>query len=126
MMEIPFEVQDTITDILETEGGYQCWPEDRGNWLDGKLIGTNRGITPAALARQLERTPTIDDMKNLDDDTARQIYWRDYGIAVRVDELPYRLQGIVFDMGDPPRTLSGGADPPGSDQRGRAKRRTQG
>lgn len=43
--------QDAFREVIARwEGGFQAMPEDAGNYVDGKLIGTNYGVTPKALA----------------------------------------------------------------------------
>ena len=65
--------------ILQWEGGYQCYKEDSGNWFREKLIGTNKGITPATYFTAFGVEPTVEDMKNLTDKQVEQIlkkyYW---------------------------------------------------
>jgi lysozyme family protein len=44
----PRQVMARIID--KWEGGYQSYVDDLGNWINGRLVGTMRGVTPAALA----------------------------------------------------------------------------
>ena len=53
--------------VLPHEAGYVNHPSDRGG-------PTNRGVTQATLSGYLGRPATIDDVKNLDEQTARDIY----------------------------------------------------
>lgn len=73
--------EDAIGFVLENEGGFQRNPKDKGNYWQGQLLGTNRGIS-APVAREWGYTGRMED---LDDETARQIYqekfWRFDGIA---------------------------------------------
>lgn len=48
-MITPLEVMERIID--KWEGGYQSYVDDKGNWINGRLVGTMRGVTPAALAQ---------------------------------------------------------------------------
>lgn len=65
--------------IFTHEGGYQNDPADSGNYYNGKLIGTNMGISAPTLAVYLKRAPTVDDMKAVTKDTVLKImkgwYW---------------------------------------------------
>ncbi len=88
----------TALDLLGLEErGYQNDPLDRGNWVDGKLIGTNHGVSAKALAAWMGSRPSVVDMKNLDRDVARMIftnvYWMPYG-----NTLPSGLDLAYFDM----------------------------
>lgn len=56
--------------ILQKEGGFQKDPNDRGNYANGKLIGTKYGISAAAY-------PTL-DIPNLTIQQAKDIYYRDF------------------------------------------------
>jgi lysozyme family protein len=77
---------------LKFEGGYQCDPDDNGNWTGakkniGRLIGTKFGITASVLAAYLKREPCVDDMKNLGADVARMIYLKNYWAPIRGNEI---------------------------------------
>lgn len=92
---------------LNYEGGYQNDPEDSGNYLisNGQriLVGTNRGITPGAVARamdmgHLRREPiTVEYMKNLTMKETLVIYDRLYYDPCGADKMPYPLSLIHFD-----------------------------
>jgi lysozyme family protein len=74
------------------EGGYQCDPDDNGNWTGtkkgiGRLIGTKFGITAWQLKANLNREPSVDDMKNLMPEQARLIYLRDYWTPIRGNDI---------------------------------------
>ena len=53
--------------VLPHEASYVNHPNDKGG-------PTNRGVTQATLSEYLGRPATIDDVKNLDEQTARDIY----------------------------------------------------
>ena len=88
--------------VLESEGGFQNDKEDSGNYRpDGTLIGTNKGITPNALAAYKgvdANTITVEDIKGVDDATARDIYKQNYYEAPGIDKLPADLKETVMDM----------------------------
>jgi lysozyme family protein len=77
---------------VKFEGGYQCDPDDNGNWTGahkniGRLVGTKYGITARELAAYLRREPTVDDMKNLQPEVARMIYAKNYWAQIRGSEI---------------------------------------
>ena len=73
------ETNDDILDhVLAVEAGYQNQSQDDGNKIDGKMIGTNRGITPKAYKKFYGKTPTVEDMKSLTKEQALEIYNKDY------------------------------------------------
>lgn len=104
--------------ILKHEGGYQNSSKDRGNyvsatgeWVEGKYpnfksptgkaiyqIGTNRGITAPELYEYLGRLPTVADMKNLSEMTAKEIYKENYWKPMRGNEINSQaIANIIFD-----------------------------
>lgn len=94
-------LDNELNTILQSEGGFQNDKEDTGNYVGGKLIGTNRGITPAALAEYRGVDPssvTVDDIKGVTEQEARDIYQQNYYIKPRINELPANIQASVFDM----------------------------
>ncbi len=94
-------IEGALNTIMESEGGFQQDKDDTGNYVDGKLIGTNRGITPAALAKARgvpAKSITVEDMKSITDREARDIYIDTYYYKPKIDRLPTELQDSVFDM----------------------------
>jgi len=63
-----------VAKTFNAEGGYQADPADTANYVKGVLIGTNHGISAIAYATYLKRTPTVDEMKALTQDTAKLIF----------------------------------------------------
>jgi hypothetical protein len=98
----PDFVDDSLNQILVSEGGFQDDKEDTGNYRpDGTLVGTNRGITPTALAEFKGVDPnsiTVEDIKNVTEEEARTIYRQNYFNKPKINELPQDLQASVFDM----------------------------
>jgi len=87
--------------ILIAEGGYQNDKDDSGNYVNGVLIGTNRGVTPAALAKHRGvkvSSITVEDIKNVTEQEARDIFKEEYFYKPKLDKLPMDLQASVFDM----------------------------
>lgn len=65
------------------------------------MIGTNRGITPSALAEYRGVDPsniTVDDIRNVTEEEARSIFMDNYYFKPGLDRLPEHLQANVFDM----------------------------
>lgn len=45
-------VRDFLRSVISTwEGGYSSDADDPGNWANGQLLGSMRGVTPAVLAK---------------------------------------------------------------------------
>ncbi len=89
---------DAFRHAIQTwEGGYQAYREDAGNWVfepDGRrrLVGTNLGVTPAALALHRGVAPheiTVADMQALQIEEAAEIGLTHYYRAVGFDKLPW-------------------------------------
>lgn len=74
------------------EGGYQCDPDDNGNWTGGKkyvgvLTGTNFGITAPDLMSHLGRIPSRNDMRNIPIEMVEEIYKKDYWNPINGDKI---------------------------------------
>lgn len=86
---------DTAFDrSLDSEGGFQADPNDRGNWTTGiqgkgRLKGTKYGI--AAMTY-----PDV-DIKGLTVAEAKTIYRRDWWDRFNMDQFPSALQAQMFD-----------------------------
>lgn len=103
--EQPSASQDSARDRLQeslaqslfkAEGGYSTDRADTGNYYKGEFIGTNHGISAPVLATYLGRTPTVEDMKGLTQETARDIAFKNYYDRFNIEALPEDLQEIVF------------------------------
>ncbi len=95
------DLNKELDNILVSEGGFQNDKDDSGNYVNGILIGTNKGITPAALAEHRgvkASSITVEDIKNLTEQEARDIFKEEYFYKPKIDELPTELQASVFDM----------------------------
>ena len=77
------EAKEIIEETLKHEGGYVNDPKDLGG-------ETNMGITKRFY-------PDL-DIKNLTKEDAIKIYYKDYWVKNKVDDLPSRLKHIYFDM----------------------------
>ncbi len=91
----------SVENTLKHEGGFQNNKKDSGNYVGGKLIGTNFGITPESWADYIGKPPssiTVNDMKNITKDDAVKFYgdtWDRYKIGSKI---PTRLQSQFFDI----------------------------
>lgn len=70
---------------LKKEGGFQKFAADSANYVDGVLIGTNRGISAQAYKQFYGKTPTEADMKALTQEQAEAIYKRNYWNKIKGD-----------------------------------------
>ena len=79
-----------IIDVLSKEGGFVNHPADKGG-------PTNFGITQQTLSRYLERAVSIDEVRAMDIQTAKDIYELRYYRMPKIDRLPGEIQHFVFD-----------------------------
>lgn len=84
-------VDEMITDILAREGGFVDHPADRGG-------PTKFGVTQKTLSAWLGHAATLEDVRSLEEETARQIYKKNYFLAAGLDQLPESLQAQAFDI----------------------------
>lgn len=108
--------KDAFKDAIGTwEGGFQQFEQDAGNWVkapDGQriLVGTNFGVTPAALAKHRGKRPheiTEADIRALTLEEAAEIGMKHYYRAVGYDLLPWHPATEVWvdiGWGSGPRT----------------------
>lgn len=82
---------DPIGLVLEHEGGYINHKNDRGG-------PTNFGVTQKTYSRWLGRPASIEDVKNMTEETAREIYESLYLSGPRIHTLPDPPQTLVLDM----------------------------
>ena len=88
--------EDIIDGVLKWEAGYQTNTKDSGNFYEGKLVGTNFGISARTLAEYLGRTPTSEDMQNLTKEEAKKIYKTNYYDRYKIDQLPEDLKEVAM------------------------------
>ncbi|MGE0650787.1 MAG: glycoside hydrolase family 108 protein [Alphaproteobacteria bacterium] len=84
-------VDELLDEVIAREGGFVHHPADRGG-------PTKFGITQRTLSEWLGRPATIDEVRQLDEETAREIYVARYLAGPRIDTLPPEIVGQVFDM----------------------------
>lgn len=77
---------------LDAEGGFADNPRDPGG-------ATNHGITIATLSAWLGKPATVEDVRDLTEETATEIYRARYWDRVSGDELPAGIDLMVFDFG---------------------------
>ena len=82
--------------ILKNEGGYQCNPNDSGNWVGGykigKLIGTKYGIAAKFFPSE--------DIKNLTIEQAKEIYYTSYWKRMNLEGINSHEAVLqIFDFG---------------------------
>lgn len=76
--------------VLEKEGGFQDNPADKGNYYQGKLIGTKYGISAASWGGQY-------DIPTLAIEQAKSIYFEHYWRKSGADRLEWPLSLLVLD-----------------------------
>jgi len=82
------------------EGAYSNAKTDRGNYLNGVLVGTKYGITGATLAAHRGvKTVTAADVRGMSLREAEDIYRRSYWSQAGGDVLPPGLDYFVFNNG---------------------------
>jgi lysozyme family protein len=84
-------IDQMIDDVLKQEGGYVNHKADKGG-------ATNLGITQGTLSAYLGHQASVDDVKKLTKETARDIYKKNYYFAPKIDRLPAMIQPLMFDM----------------------------
>jgi len=83
-------VEEMITAILRREGGFVNHPNDRGG-------ATKYGVTRKTLSQWLQRPASIQDVRNMTEAQARDIYETRYYVAPRISTLPDMIEPFVFD-----------------------------
>lgn len=78
--------------VLAQEGGFTMDSQDPGG-------ATNLGITIGELKRWRHADVSVDDVKNLTKDEAREIYRTNYWNVMKCDQLPAGVDLTVFDFG---------------------------
>lgn len=83
--------EECVNIIFGKEGGYGNDPDDAGG-------PTNMGITQGALSHWLKRPATVQDVKDLTRETAKQIYYDDYWLPSECDALPKGVDLALFNI----------------------------
>ena len=89
-----------LTLMFGAEGGYTNNTADKGNWLNGQLVGTKYGVTGKTLAaaRHVHHV-SAEDVKALTLAEAEEIYRKSYWSQSGGDLLPAGLDYAAFDFG---------------------------
>ena len=82
---------EIIEVVLEHEGGYVDDPDDRGG-------ATNWGVTQAVYEDFVGYKCDKEEIKNMDEDTAKEIYYEKFWKPSRADKLPTEVRETYFDM----------------------------
>ncbi|SFC80699.1 Predicted Peptidoglycan domain-containing protein [Flexibacter flexilis DSM 6793] len=72
---------------LKWEGGFQNLPNDTANYCDGKLIGTNMGVSAIGYKQYFGRCPTVAEIKAISQETAANIFKKNYWDKVKGDQI---------------------------------------
>lgn len=83
-------IDKMIKKILAHEGGFIDDIDDRGG-------ATNFGITQITYSQWLGRPASVNDVRAMDIETAKEIYLTNYYYAPRINSLPKSIQPQVFD-----------------------------
>lgn len=75
----------TIGNTFKAEGGFQNHKNDSANYVNGVLIGTNRGISAVAYYTYYKKVPTVAEMKALTVEQAKLIFKGNYWDKVAGD-----------------------------------------
>jgi len=86
-MFLSADIEKAFPRVFRDEGGFQQDKADSANYVNGQLIGTNRGVSALAYYDYFKRVPTVQDMRNLTEATARQIYKAKYWDKIQGDAL---------------------------------------
>jgi len=97
----PDPLQSIINRNLQEEGGFQNRKDDRGNFINGRLVGTKYGITPKAWAEHTgmpAKDITEDTIKGLNLDQAQEFYRSKAQKEFKLDRYPENLRPQIFDI----------------------------
>lgn len=89
-IEMEGNFENCLKITLPFEGGYVNHPKDPGG-------PTNKGITQRTLSAYLGRPASVNDVKNISDQTVKAIYKNQYWDKVWADRLPKGVDLAVFD-----------------------------
>ena len=89
--EILTEFDDIIQVVLKHEGGYVDDPDDRGG-------ATNWGVTQAVYEDYVGYKCDKDEIKNMNQEVAEEIYFEKYWKPSKAQKLPEEIRQTYFDM----------------------------
>ena len=84
-------IDDPIGVVLQHEGGFVNHKSDKGG-------PTKFGITIRTYSHYLGRPASLQEVKDMNVETAREIYERNYYTGPRIHTLPPPLRTVVLDM----------------------------
>jgi len=85
--------------MLESEGGFNDDPRDKGNWLpDGRKGCTNLGVTQTTWEFWVGRQSNEKEMRNLTPALVEPMYRRKFWEACSCNNLPPGVDYLVFDF----------------------------
>ncbi len=87
---------DAHKEVAKSEGGYTNNTKDKGNYVDGLLVGTNYGISAPILKAYLGRSIDMDDMLNLSPEVASDIYKQNYWNKIDGDSLKNQSVALML------------------------------
>ena len=82
---------EIIEEVLEAEGGFVNDPDDKGG-------ATNFGVTQQSYSNFLGAPASVDDVRNMTREEAKECYKKDFWIPAKVYRLPDNLKHLYFDM----------------------------
>ena len=82
---------EIIEEVLEAEGGFVNDPDDKGG-------ATNFGVTQQSYSNFLGSPASVDDVRNMTREEAKECYKKEFWIPAKVDRLPDNLKHLYFDM----------------------------
>lgn len=85
-------IDSMLNDLIKREGGFSHLPADKGG-------ATKFGITQGTLAFYRGHAVSVDDVKNITELEAKDIYRKLYYIIPHIDKLPEPLNNLIFDFG---------------------------
>ena len=85
------EFNEIIEEVLEAEGGFVNDPDDKGG-------ATNFGVTQNSYSAYLGSKASVEDVRNMTREEAKECYKKDFWNPAKIDRLPSNLRHIYFDM----------------------------
>lgn len=79
--------EQAIKGTFKAEGGFQNHAEDNANYVNGILIGTNKGISAQGYYSFYKKVPSVEDMKNLTEEQAMKIFKWNYWDKIGGDNI---------------------------------------
>ena len=84
--------EKSFAEMIKSEGGFVNNPKDPGG-------ATNWGVTKAVWESWVKRMVTVDDIKKLTQEDVKPLYYQNYWLPVKADQLPTGVDFLVFSFG---------------------------